>query len=318
MALFITRFGRLAVATLLLGTTSLSAAADECTVLVTRFETAVAEKAIDKVKRAVGDITNDFVCGERAQEFKLKHMQFLIGLGESASSTEERSRALKEAGELVRLSGTWRQAAALGDAYFRQGDRPRAFSWYEQSVSFLTSRPGTAASAAEKQALAAKAGAAKSGSSEEGRARDEWRQSTRDLDGRLGGIYSPGLVREVEVLSVPLPIRFDTDQATFTPEGVAAVEELAKAAKEQQVRALKLVGHADPRGTASHNLDLSKRRVEAVRKELQRLGVKARVDIDWKGSSEPFDIAVLPYQPGQEEAWALDRRGEWVRDGTAE
>ncbi len=318
MALFTTRFGRLAVATLLLGTTSLSPAADECSVLVTRFETAVAEKDAAAVRKALGDIAGDFVCGERAQEFKRKQMQFLIGLGESASSAEERSRALKEAEELVRLAGTWRQAAALGDTYFRRGDRPRAFTWYEQSLSFLTSRPGTGASAAEKQALVAKAGAAKSGSGEEGRARDEWLQSTRDLDGRLGGIYSPGLIREVEVLSVPLPIRFDTDQATFTPEGVEAVEELAKAAMEQQIRALKLVGHADPRGTASHNLDLSKRRVEAVRKELQRLGVKARIDIDWKGSQQPFDIAVLPYQPGQEEAWALDRRVEWVRDGTAE
>lgn len=312
------RFGQVAVTTLLLTPTSLSAAADECTALVARFETAVTEKDAAAARKALGDIAGDFVCGERAQQFKLKYMQFLIGLGESGSTAEVRSRALTEAEEFVHLAGTWRQAAALGDAYFRRGDRQLAFSWYERSLSFLTSRPGVGASSAEKQTLLAKAGAAKSGSRDDGQPQSEWLQSTRDLDGRVGGIYSPGLIREVEVLSVPLPIRFDTDQATFTPEGVAAVNELAKAANEQQVRTLKLIGHADPRGGVSHNLDLSKRRVEAVRKELVRLGVKARIDIDWKGSQQPFDIKVLPYEPKQEESWALDRRVEWVRDGTTE
>ncbi len=123
------------------------------------------------------------------------------------------------------------------------------------------------------------------------------------------------MLREVEVLSVPLPVRFYTDEARFTSEGEAAVAELAQAANEQQLERLKLVGHADPRGSDQHNLDLSKRRVEAVRAELMRRGVKAHIDVEWKGSRQPFDVTVLPSSPNQEERWALDRRVEWVREG---
>lgn len=294
---------------------NISIAAADCDLLVAGFERAVAEKSIDAAKRAAGDIANDIVCGERAEEFQTKYFQFLIALADSpATATEERKRALAAAEDTVLVTGTWRMASALGDVYFRLSDRPKAFAWYEKSLSFMTSRPATKATADEKQALLDKAGAAKSGSHEQV-AESQWLQSTRELDGRVGGMYAPGLLREVEVLSVPLPVRFYTDEARFTPEGEAAVAELAQAANEQQLSILKLVGHADPRGSVQHNLDLSRRRVEAVRAELARRGIRARIDIDWKGSQQPFNAKVLPYDPSQEELWALDRRVEWLRDG---
>ena len=311
---------RLFLTVLLLALSGVDAAraAGDCSSLITTFERAVASKSIDAAKRAVGEIASDILCGARAEEYQSRYTEFLIAVaGDAATGTEERRRALAAAEDAIAVAGAWRAAAALGDAYFRLGERSKAFTWYEKALSFMTSRPATRASASEKQALLAKAGAAKSGANEQA-PEGQWLQSTRELDGRMGGMYAPGLLREVEVLSVPLPVRFFTDETRFTPEGEAAVAELAQAVKEQQLTRLRLIGHADPRGSDQHNLDLSRHRVEAVRAELMRRGVKARIDIDWKGSRQPFDASVLPYAPNQEDRWALDRRVEWMREAGAE
>ncbi|MDP6843667.1 MAG: OmpA family protein, partial [Rhodospirillales bacterium] len=48
-------------------------------------------------------------------------------------------------------------------------------------------------------------------------------------------------------------------------------------------------GHADKSGTAANNLIVSKRRAEAVKKELMRQGVPEDwIVIAWKGESEPL------------------------------
>lgn len=309
------KFSLLAVGTAIAAAANVSMAVADCASLGASFEQAVASKSIDAAKRAAGDIANDIVCGERGEEFQTKYVQFLVALADSpATPAAVRQRALAAAEESVLVTGTWRTASALGDVYFRLGDRAKAFAWYEKSLSFMTSRPATKATSAEKQALLDKAGAAKSGSNERV-TESQWLPSTRELDGRIGGMYAPGLLREVEVLSVPLPVRFYTDETRFTPEGEAAVEELKQAVNEQRVSTLNLVGHADPRGSDEHNLDLSRRRVEAVRAELMRRGVRARIDVEWKGSQQPFNAKVLPYEPSKEELWALDRRVEWVRRG---
>lgn len=226
---------------------------------------------------------------------------------------------MKAAEERAQVAGTWRDASLIGDYYLRRRDNQNAFAWYEKSLSLLKSHPAVTASLPEKQALLDKAGAAKSGTNAGSlNAEGKWIPSTRDLDGGLGGLYSAGLSREVEVLSVPLPIRFYTNQTRFTPEGEAAVRELADAVKEQKVARMKLVGHADPRGAPQYNMELSRGRVEAVRDWLLRAQVRARIDIEWKGATQPFDINVLPYKPTQEEAWAFDRRVEWMRGGDAD
>lgn len=317
--IYFTRFDRIAAVATSIVTAAGGPAAADCSSLVAQFDRAVAARSIEAAKSAAEDIASDILCGERAEEFKSRYVRFLTSLGESPSlAAAQQQRALTAAEEVVLVTGTWREAVALGDVYFRRGDRPRAFEWYEKSVSFLATRPATGATARERQALALKAGAAKAGGSGRRQGGEHWLQSTRELDGKVSGIYSAALVREVEILTVPLPVQFYTDEARFTPEGEAAVAELAAAAKEQKLAAMKLVGHADPRGTAAHNMDLSRRRVEAVRDELVRRGVRARIVLDWKGSQQPFDVTVLPFDPTQEERWALDRRVEWVRDGASE
>lgn len=292
-----------------------------CENLNANFDRAVAARSIDAARHAAADIADDIVCGGRADEFQTKLVNFLIALADAPStSSVDRERALTLAQDSLDISGTWQTAESLADYYIRRGEKATALAWYEKSVSFLVSRPASRATPSQRQTLLMKMAAAKSlvNDDQEGQKIVAWVPTTRELDGKLGGIYSPGLLRGAVAVAVPLPINFFTAETRFTPEGERAVAELAQAAREQQVNTMKLVGHADPRGGAQYNMDLSRRRVEAVRSELRREGVNAEITIDWKGSRQPFDISVLPYRPSQQEIWALDRRVEWTRDGSPE
>jgi outer membrane protein OmpA-like peptidoglycan-associated protein len=92
---------------------------------------------------------------------------------------------------------------------------------------------------------------------------------------------------------VPIPINFVANEIRPTLLGEQALEEMAEAAA--QVPEMTLVGHAAQRGgTHEDNMELSRRRVIFVRDKLVEKGVKARITIEWKGDTEPFDVSVLP------------------------
>jgi outer membrane protein OmpA-like peptidoglycan-associated protein len=115
------------------------------------------------------------------------------------------------------------------------------------------------------------------------------------------------------IVAVSIPIHFAASQTTFTPAGEQALQELVEAAK--RMSALTLVGHAAPRGrTHEDNMNLSRRRVIAVRDKLVENDVRAEITIAWRGDLEPFDVSALPDsgQLSQDEIWRLDDRVEWV------
>jgi outer membrane protein OmpA-like peptidoglycan-associated protein len=117
----------------------------------------------------------------------------------------------------------------------------------------------------------------------------------------------------VAVVKVPIPVVFYPDETRFTPLGEQAVLEMAEAAKQTQE--VTLISHVAPRGhTHEYNMELSRRRVVALRERLVKEGVKARIVVQWRGDLEPFDVSVLPDTSvlTQEEIWQLDDRVEWV------
>ncbi len=65
-------------------------------------------------------------------------------------------------------------------------------------------------------------------------------------------------------------ILFDTDKATIKPDSKATLGEIAKLLKQESGLTLHVVGHTDNTGTFSHNLDLSKRRADAVTTALSK------------------------------------------------
>lgn len=60
-------------------------------------------------------------------------------------------------------------------------------------------------------------------------------------------------------------VYFDTDKATLRPESYPPLEELVKVMKDHPTMVIELAGHTDSRGDDAHNLDLSRRRANAVR-----------------------------------------------------
>jgi outer membrane protein OmpA-like peptidoglycan-associated protein len=210
-------------------------------------------------------------------------------------------------------------AAKLADYFMQQGDKLNGYRWYEQSVLHLSTNP-VDLSPADRNTLLTKLAAAKSlvNDDDEGAKTITYVTATRDEGGGPGGIYSNVFApRGVEVISIPIPINFYTNETRLTPAGERAFQEFLEAARDGHLRRMKLVGHADPRGSSQHNVDLSRRRVEAVRDELRRKGIRVPITIEWKGASQRFDVRGLPYRVSEQERWQLDRRVEWVRDAAS-
>jgi outer membrane protein OmpA-like peptidoglycan-associated protein len=63
-------------------------------------------------------------------------------------------------------------------------------------------------------------------------------------------------------------IYFDTDKAVIKPESRPTLEQIAKLLASQPQLNVFIVGHTDSQGTFDYNLDLSRRRAEAIAQEL--------------------------------------------------
>lgn len=63
-------------------------------------------------------------------------------------------------------------------------------------------------------------------------------------------------------------IYFDTDKATLKPESRPTLDEIAKLLLGQPKLSVHIVGHTDSQGSFQHNMELSRRRAEAVAQSL--------------------------------------------------
>ncbi len=220
----------------------------------------------------------------------------------------------------IRIGGTWRSAETMGDYYARRGEFVDALAWYETGISFL-SRASTSSTPQDREQLLARAEAAKhqaSDDSEGRRSADIRDDNTRCRREPRGHLFAENSCAALKAVAVPLPINFFFDETRFTPVGEKAIEELLEAVKQQKVEGMILVGHTDPRGDHNYNVELSKRRAVAVRDYLLSHGVSAHIEVDGKGPDSPFDVSLLGRPVTKEEEWALDRRVEWVRQGSSD
>ena len=104
-------------------------------------------------------------------------------------------------------------------------------------------------------------------------------------------------------------INFDTDKDTLRPDSEPVLKEIGKLMSGDPGLKIHVVGHSDDQGKPDYNLDLSRRRAEAVMRELTtRYGIAAsRLD----------SFGCGPYAPvasnGSEEGRARNRRVELVK-----
>ncbi len=104
-------------------------------------------------------------------------------------------------------------------------------------------------------------------------------------------------------------IYFDVNQDVVKPESYGALKDIAKVLQENPAVRVKIVGHTDSDGDDASNLDLSKRRGAAVKKELAAtFGIDAsRLETDGMGESQPVAPNNTPVNK------ALNRRVEFLK-----
>jgi len=111
--------------------------------------------------------------------------------------------------------------------------------------------------------------------------------------------------------TIPVPITFVFNEATFTENGKKAATLLLEYLRLKHFKGVSLTGHADERGTEELNMNLSRERLDTVARYLRDGGFKGQLELIPKGESEPF-AGVVRSEYNQEDLWQLDRRVELI------
>ena len=105
-------------------------------------------------------------------------------------------------------------------------------------------------------------------------------------------------------------ILFDTDSDRIKPESAAVLQSIARGLEANPDLKVEIDGHSDSTGIAQHNMDLSRRRAEAVKVVLvSQFSIDAaRLTTAGFGSSKPVAPNTTP------DGKAQNRRVEFVRE----
>ena len=102
---------------------------------------------------------------------------------------------------------------------------------------------------------------------------------------------------------------FDFDQYAIQSSAIPVLEKNAELLKQTYNTSSVLIeGHCDERGTGEYNLELGKRRAQAIKEYLVDLGVdESRIQIASYGKEKPFCAESTP------NCWQNNRRGHFVQ-----
>ena len=124
--------------------------------------------------------------------------------------------------------------------------------------------------------------------------------------------------KAIPVLEAPVKVSFsadtffDFDKAVLKPAGMAALDNVARKAKDVVFDHIVVIGHTDSRGSARYNQRLSEKRAESVKDYLAHRGIsKAQLKSEGRGSTQPI------FSNGTKEGRAKNRRVEIQMAGTA-
>ena len=104
-------------------------------------------------------------------------------------------------------------------------------------------------------------------------------------------------------------ILFDVNKDVIKPESYGTMKAIANVLSENPDVKVKIVGHTDSDGDDKSNLDLSKRRADAVKSALAKdFSIDAsRLETDGKGETQPAD------KNNTETGKANNRRVEFIK-----
>lgn len=108
--------------------------------------------------------------------------------------------------------------------------------------------------------------------------------------------YNAPMIREKERKNFAFqPIYFDYDKADIRPEYIAFLKKMVRVVDGHTDLRIKVVGHTDADGSDAYNIELSKKRAQALIDFFIANGLsRDRIEIDFKGESEPIDSNTTP------------------------
>ena len=114
---------------------------------------------------------------------------------------------------------------------------------------------------------------------------------------------------ETGVESELADVFFDFDQYGIQSRAIPVLEKNAELLKQTYKASSVLIeGHCDERGTGEYNLELGKRRAQAIKEYLVNLGIEeSRIQIASYGKEKPFCAESTP------SCWQNNRRGHFVQ-----
>lgn len=100
---------------------------------------------------------------------------------------------------------------------------------------------------------------------------------------------------------------FDYDQSTLRADARTTLDAKVRILRDDAGIRIRIVGHADERGSTEYNLALGMRRAQSIKDYLAGYGIDAgRMEIQSLGEERPLERA------STEQAWSRNRRGEFV------
>lgn len=110
-------------------------------------------------------------------------------------------------------------------------------------------------------------------------------------------IFGP-VMRAMPAKPARFTLYFISDGAQLMPESQAQLSKVQAAASERKTHDIAVVGHADKAGDEIYNMDLSRRRAEAVRNLLVKAGLDPAIfEVTSHGSGNPLVISSNPHEP---------------------
>ena len=274
------------------------------------LQEALQARDLDAARRSYEAVDREFECTDdyraRAKR-KVSDLHARIAVERMESGESLRSqRALLRQG--LGYARTWLVLALLGDVAYESRDYGRATEWYESALTVIRNE-GETPSAPPVPTIERIHGRA-----QQSRllARD-FVPTPTNRSGRRDGLAAVSY-RNFKPERVAVPITFRTDSAELTEKGRNFARDMAVYLKEQRPGNITLSAHTDPRGSEEYNLELSRRRGEAVKRFLRDQGVTQPIRVEAMGESRPFPLDLRDRERHtQAELWQMDRRVELKR-----
>lgn len=109
--------------------------------------------------------------------------------------------------------------------------------------------------------------------------------------------------------TIPVPMTFVFDEATLTSDGEKTAKLLLDYVQLKKFKSISLTGHADERGTAEYNMDLSRKRLDTVAAFLRNGGYDGELKLIPEGATQPF-TGIDRSKFSRDDLMQLDRRVE--------